>query len=207
MSDTSNKGFTLLELLLAASISAVIFVAVYSSFYAAVLNYKRVNSRSSTFQAGRAVLNKISSDIKNSFVYLKSDSGFKGENKSLEFFTKIISFDQQQEEYLEVAKVKYSILNQELVRQQAKGINTIKPESGKEIKAIVQEIKDLKFEYASALPADALNLYEWADSWPKDDTQVGKLPLAVKVCLFVGTEKQEFQRIIPLPLEVISDQQ
>jgi len=199
-----NKGFTLIEVLLAASIALVILTAVYSAFYAGILNYKRVNAYSVRFQTARAVLNKIDSDLKNSFAYYNTDSGFKGEPKSIEFFTKVKVFKAESIAESEVAKVKYSIIKTGLIRQAALGADILKSQLPDSMKAAVNDVKDIKFEYALSVN-DAIKSHEWVDSWPKDDIGKTRLPLAVKVQVRVGEEMQKFQRVIQLPLEVIND--
>ncbi len=200
----NRSGFTLIEILLAASITVIVFTAIYSVFYAGMHSYKKVNAYSSNFWSARAVLNRLSCDLRNSFIYSNIDSGFTGDSKNIEFFTKISIFNGDLQDSLEVAKIKYLISGNKLIRQEKLGADVLRSQPSGLISSVVSSINDVKFEYALPIN-DALNSYEWVDSWPKDEVGKSKLPLAVKVVLFAGNPKQEFQRVISLPLEVIND--
>lgn len=65
---TSKRGFTLLEVTIAAVIITIVMASVYSSFRTGMLASERAESMGEVFQIGRAVREIIESDLKYIYV-------------------------------------------------------------------------------------------------------------------------------------------
>ncbi|MCM8797229.1 MAG: prepilin-type N-terminal cleavage/methylation domain-containing protein [Candidatus Omnitrophica bacterium] len=181
----NSKGLTLIELLIAVSILSIIILSLYSTFRSGLSSYEKIDFALETYQSARIVLNRLNSDLKNSFVYLKSDSGFKGETNELQFFTVIEAFGNNKN-YPFVAKVKYKLSGVSLSRLYYKNMDSVNEDGAEGEEEIFPGIKDISFQYAFP-DTSGDELYKWQDSWPSPDKieQRQTLPLAVKIDLSV----------------------
>jgi type II secretory pathway component PulJ len=82
----------LIEFLIATAIFSIIIVSVYASFQTGILSYRGIDAAFQTYQTARVVLNRLESDIKNSFAYFPEDSQFKGNSCEIEFLGVIDKF-------------------------------------------------------------------------------------------------------------------
>lgn len=62
---TAQKGFSLVEVMLALGLSAAILGAIYSTLYAGTRGWKRMRQRAELFQVGRVVLDRIEDDVQH----------------------------------------------------------------------------------------------------------------------------------------------
>jgi len=78
LSKNNNKGFTLIELMMAASIMTVVFTLGSSVFINILNNYWQIKSISNTSQTGRYVMDTMSRDIRlaKSFIIDKNNKQF-----------------------------------------------------------------------------------------------------------------------------------
>lgn len=67
---TSKRGFTLIELMLAITILAIVMGIVFSSFASSRRAYEIVEGKSEVYQLGRAVLAQIADEINASYLFL-----------------------------------------------------------------------------------------------------------------------------------------
>lgn len=206
-----KNGFTLIELLIALAIFSAIILSIYSAFYTGVLSYNKMDSAFNTYQEARVIFNRMERDLKNSFAYSNTDSGFRGSSQSLEFFTAIDSYNKADSE-INLYRMKYMLTLNSLERSFYKGVEVFNPDFERNPEELTSDAEELVFQYAS--PADnSDNLYDWQDSWPNEnnDSQKKALPLAVKVKLALiqkgsgrgqdtGAIAVDFYKIIPLPL-------
>ncbi len=207
-----NRAFTLIELLIAVSIFSIVILTVYSAFQTGILSYRKVDSAFETYQTLRSALNRMESDLKNSFAYDNAeDSGFSGTKDSLDFFS-IVDYYREDKINTDVCRVRYAWDENEkaLKRTCYIGPDALKtdiPENGAEL---APNIEKIILEYAYPTQEEGGSSFKWQDSWPikKDEydlTQQKNLPLAVKITLFTtekegSEEKPVFNKIIPLPL-------
>ncbi|MFA4888415.1 MAG: prepilin-type N-terminal cleavage/methylation domain-containing protein [Candidatus Omnitrophota bacterium] len=202
-----KKAFTLVELLISTAILSLVVLSLYSAFQVGLASYKRMDSASTVYQAARVILNRMELDLKNAFAYSGKDSGFKAQDKVLQF---LILQDLFTADGLSsnICLIKYNLNGQVLTRICAIGLDALKTDIALEPDELSADIKELEFEYAYETDTPD-NPYVWQKGiWPKegDQSQVKSLPLAVKVKLLLierdalqgETGSVEFSRIIPL---------
>lgn len=199
------RGFTLLELLIAASIFSLIILSIYSAFQTGILSYRKVDSAFEVFQTARILLNRMELDLKNASAYTQDDSWFKGGGKSLDFVT-VVDYYKEDEPNINIYHIRYELTDEKLKRTCYTGIDAIKKDTEAVGKESSYEIKDITFQYATG-KADK----PWQDSWPEGDSvqlsgQTKTLPLAVKITLSLiekgRTEEGnivEFNKVVSLP--------
>lgn len=206
------RGFTLVELLIAASIFSVIMLSLYSAFQTGILSYNRIDSAFNVYQTARIVLNRIELDLKNSFIYSKADSKFIGNSQTLELYSIVDTF-QEGEVSSKASLIKYDLSDGILKRTCYAGLGTLKENPEITGDVLSSDVEELSFQYAYTA-ANPDKLYDWQDSWPniddisKKNEQEKTLPLAVKIKLaLIERDRQEkkigiieFNKIVSLPL-------
>ncbi|MDD4955333.1 MAG: type II secretion system protein GspJ [Candidatus Omnitrophica bacterium] len=199
----NRKSFTLIELLITASIIAVIILSVYSAFNTGILAYKKIDSAFSGYQEARVVFNRLESDLRNSFVYSKQSSLFKAGPQELDFLNVSRIYDNDKE-YSNLCRIKYELSGTTLKRTAYSGLSALSRDDSIKPQDFSSSIKSVDFEYAYIGNGEKKEIL-WQNSWPKIENQAKQLPLAVKVNLVIISkeEKQQkllmFTKIISLP--------
>lgn len=208
-------GFTLVELLLAASIFSVIVLSIYSAFQTGILSYRKADAAFGLLQEARLILYRMELDLKNSFAYTKENSRFQGTQGNMDFFSLTDTFSEGQV-FSNLSRIKYELASGILKRVYYKGKSILEETGNGEDQELSSDVKGISFQYAYATnnPAEP---YGWQSFWPKkenesDLTQQKAIPLAVKIELTMkeqggkggsagGQQEQEavFTRIISLP--------
>jgi prepilin-type N-terminal cleavage/methylation domain-containing protein len=196
-----KDGFTLIEIIIVTSIFVLIAMGLYSAFYTGVLSYSKADSAFKIYQTGAAILDNLENDLKNSFIYSKKNSGFKGDSKSLEFFTLLDSYNARRGMSKIVSLISYNFKDNILQRVCLQNASLLEDHGNEPSKAVLFEAMDVIFDYAYR--DDMTNEpYEWRASCEG-------APLAVRIKLFLphidkwGKEADlvEFSRIVSLPLK------
>lgn len=181
----NKNGFTLIEVLIAASITVIILVGVYGAFSSGIFGYRNIESNLATTQAAIKVFERINLDLRNSFAYSSDRAGFEGNESEMRFFTLTDAF----------SFVSYSLEDDKLMRLCRKNQKALNIDS--EIKPVVlgTNATELVFSYGYLNPET--NVLEWKEEWK----EMCLLPLAVKVKLVIKHKTtRTFERIIFLPL-------
>jgi len=193
-------GFTLIELLISASILSIVMLSTYSAFHTGVLSYKKIDSAFNIYQAATLILNRMELDLKNSFIYSREDSKFKGDNNNIDFFSVLDTFDKEFLPKPVLCRLKYS--RQDIKFKRAVSVNqeALKEEAVSEGEELSSAIKEVKFQYATGRKERP-----WQELWPEgnDNAQKAALPAAVKIELTLkedGDKTVTFIKIISLPL-------
>lgn len=202
-------AFTLVELLIAASLFSVIILSLYAVFHAGVLSYKKVNLSSDRLKEIQLFFNAFEFDLRNVFIYSSEDSGFSGDRQSCCFFTLLNSYDNQAHRVCDICFVGYKADGPVLKASFCKGLSALQNDECRQETMLSFPQGEIVFSYAFALSEDT-QTYLWQDSWPatEDGAQKAKtLPLAVQVELNLSKEDKNvgslaIQRIIALPLRV-----
>lgn len=190
-----SYGFTLLELLIAASIFVVVMVSIYSAFGAGMFGYKDIEENIKISQGARQILERINLDLRNSFAYSDSDAKFKGERSDISFLSVLDSFSKN-EITQDYAFISYKLEGDKLIRLCRKNQEALKETSGIEAEEIAALIEELVFSYAGIVALG--HTLEWKDSFGEAQKT---LPAAVKVKLTLKSNvKEEFERTIYIPL-------
>jgi len=202
MNITNKKSFTLIELLIAVTITAVIILSVYSAFSTGILAYKKIDSAFDNFQEVRIILNRLETDLKNSFAYSKESSFFKGSASTLDFFNVSQIYDKDKQ-YSDVCRIKYELDGSSLKRTAYSGLTALTEDENVKPQDFSSSIKNINFEYAYISEGEKKDIL-WQNVWPQKDEQAKQLPLAVRVkLLLINTEAKqqkllEFTKIIAL---------
>ena len=177
------RAFTFLELLVSTGIFAVIAVSLYSAFRTGLFSYNTVNVSFVTEQNARIRLARMGSDLKNSFLYSKNNSQFKGDKNLLSFFSVVDEYDKTGKVSFRVYRIEYELTGNRLQRFCYKGLDAVTAQGTAEPRDLSSLVKAISFEYACP-PETQDAPYSWQSLWPKEDTQQGgSLPLAVKIKL------------------------
>jgi len=87
----NTRAVTLVELLIASSIAAVILLSIYAAFQSGVFGHRALDEKITSCQAFRAIFDQINKDLRNSFSYVgkQDEMGFSGNAYELNFFATI----------------------------------------------------------------------------------------------------------------------
>lgn len=187
-----NKGFTLIEILVASAIFAIVLTGIYSSFYAGMFGYRNIQENIGIFQSGRKALELMNKDIRNAFSYSSEKSGFQGGAETVSFFTLSDVF-RQEAISRDFAFVSYGTESGRLMRLCRKDKEALNEALETEAEEVAAYVQTLSFEYGY-LQAGQERL-SWKSTWEEEG-----LPDALKIKLVLkGKIKEEFERIVFLP--------
>ncbi|MDP2941635.1 MAG: prepilin-type N-terminal cleavage/methylation domain-containing protein [Candidatus Omnitrophota bacterium] len=197
-----ESGFTLVELLIASGIISVVLLSLYSAFSTGIMSYHKFDSSAATCLNARLILNRMETDLRNSFIYKNDKSGFNGKEGALEFYSVIDGY-RNNELSPAVKLVKYEFKDGSLSR----ALGGINEELSAEITKIGYEFA---YKLATPNPGDP-ELYKWKNSWPDESpgsVEKTQLPVAVRITLSLPEKgakgavagATEFTKIVPLPL-------
>lgn len=112
-----KNGFTLAELLVAASLMSIVMGAVYFAFGSTLRVWRLGETETNQYQDARLGLNLISHEL--GCLLGGSEHLFSGENDELEFFAVTQSLDVEKGEGARVLWIRYYLSNKKLYRQEA----------------------------------------------------------------------------------------
>ena len=192
------KGFSLLELIIAISLFAIVAVTVFSIFNSGIASYKKIDESLFILQNSRIILDRISQDLKNSFLFSQDLSGFIGGPNEVSFFCLIEEYKENQLKK-RYAHIYYSFNEDKIMRLCLKDKDALKDK--KELKSLeeplAEDIKDLTFNYSYFSDQKDVS---WQDSWLEKE----KAPLGVKINLTLfGPDKKRtynFEKIVYISL-------
>jgi len=185
-----SRSFTLVELLIASSIFAVVMVALYAAFSSGVFGYRNINERVSAYQQARQVLGRINRDIRNSYAYSSGDTKFSGTADKVSFMALVDDYSLL-EFVRNVAFVSYYLEGNTLMRLCRRSQECLKDSSRVKADEMGSDIDKLTFTY---IYEDNGALKE-ADAWGF----AKKLPAAVKVKLSLKKKfTYDFERTVYL---------
>lgn len=209
-----KKGFTLIEVMIAMSILAVMAMLIYTSTTQTMSSKDDVEKRDDLGHSANLTLNKMSLDLQMAFLlngpeFLGSDgkmkTAFIGKEDRVDFssLSHVRYFKESKEsDYAEVGYFleddKEDANNKILMRRESKAIDD-KPQEGGVSEGMVEGMKEFHLEYYDPTKK------EWLKNW--DSTQVdfsNRLPRAVKVEMKVQDPSMEepyvFSTIVDLKL-------
>lgn len=178
---TTNHGFTLLELLLAISISALVLVSAYSGLRIGWMSYQRLDSQIQSYQSLRSAFFSFAKDLGNSFLFDASDDSrvaFSGAEGEMSFAALVRSKNKEGLNYVEIAKVFYKFEEKNLLRAFIRGRDLFNPDLKPEYEVFLTDLTGFAFSYAAREPTGPSAL-SWKDSW----TDKTMLPAAVRLQL------------------------
>ena len=183
------KGFTLIELVIAILILAVIAVSVYGSFSAGVKAWRR-GGEDRELQKIRIALLKIQKELRSSFFFSKAP--FKGASSEIAF-PLAASGEDRDEIYLidyYVTEDRHAGLKVLMKRKALFAENRFSEE--RPMEEFIFSADSIDFEYAYGLK-DGSKGIEWKDAWLESQE---KLPLAVKINFKLGADEDIYHKTI-----------
>jgi len=217
----NNKGFTLLEVLIAVFILALMAMMIWQITNNSYRGTEKASQYDDIYQYGRVALSKLEADLSQAFLPGPTgippiETSFKGEDQGDSDTANFISFSNvrmiKDEKVSDQIEVGYSISNcpdtEEkigcLMRRTSAVIDKDVKEGGKSY-PIAEGIKSFNLEYYDAVKQ------EWVGSWSSEDpANPNKLPRAVKIALSFNDPKKEGEEItfstavmIPLSLAAV----
>ncbi len=200
MKKNNSRGFTLIELMVAASILGLIGMAILTAFGSGFHVYERVQSYGGVQADVLLVLEEMERDLRNTFP--SSAIKFEGDAQSISFpviIEKIETVEGEDVEVPSIGQASYYLEKdddtQVLLRQQKS--------YGEAVSGVVQKedretalafVSELTFSYYLFNAED--EEYTWEDIWPEEDEG---FPSGVKIDLVF----QDGQREVPLSRTVL----
>lgn len=189
-----QRGITLLELLIACAISAVVISSIYASFRAGLFGYKNIGETLSTYSLAQNSLDRIETDLRNVIAYSKDKTLFFGSSDSITLFSLVDTFTGTSQER-QCALITYELSSNRLMRLCKKAREALKDASQTQPQELAVDASSLRFAYGWRLKNDEPLRFD-KDSW--NDQR--KLPCAVRITLSLGkNDAKDFQRTVYLP--------
>lgn len=190
-----NRGFTLVEILLAISLVAIVALALYGTFNSG-LQVMSLTSRTTEEEDLNIFFEKLSRDLQNAFHY--ANIPFQGQGDRLSFAT-TIQTDARLGGDRGIGRVTYAYdPSERAILRTQEDINQIFEEETDAAQNVLSPLSSFRLEYYRY---DVLkNSYEWKEEW--EEAEEKTLPLAVKVGFRLQEEKGEkdVTRIISIPV-------
>jgi len=189
-----TKGFTLLELLITASLITLMGLAIYSTFARGVMVWERGGKTDIIEQEAKFSLEKMAKELRNSFKFSRIE--FRGTKDEISFPTYVNTADIAQTPKWEIGRINYfyDSSKKSFFCREASYIDLFQDDLPK-AREIVSQVNDLEISYYFF---DAIGkTYKWKDSWSdKKD-----FPLGVRISLTVGSgeDEKEFIKTVYLP--------
>lgn len=217
--EEENTGFTIIEILIAVAMGAMVLAAVYGAYHMVVkttMNYSKV---SDIYQTARVVLDTMAKEISGAYQPLFAEEGkmFVGEdewyggfeNDSLSMVTTTSIMGAEDEAGYDTYEVKYfrgqGSDDGLLIMSTSPYFNLEEPFAEMEETILADNVRSLDFKYYDGT--------EWLDSWGGEESVVTSnesdedlpiLPYGVKVTVSIGLEgeknPEKFSTVISLPM-------
>lgn len=180
----SRTGFTFVELILAASIFAIVAVAIYSTFGTGISAWKKTQKAQNVYQDIRLALDKMAQDLESAVLYKDEPdfSNFAGMNNQVSFYTLVDVF-REMPIHPELRKITYSLDGNTLRRLEQTFAESVQEEQTQESEEIAGQISKLNFFYYYEVADDE----PWMEAW--DSAQ--SIPRGVKIDLELNGEAEE----------------
>jgi type II secretion system protein J len=183
-----RAGFTLIEVLIASAIFAVVMVALYAAFSSGVFGYRNIDERVQAYQEAGFVLGALDRDLRNSFAYSPADTKFSGSTSEIKFFSLVNDY-QGDEIAHSYAFMDYYLDNGKLMRLCRRNQESLKPDSEVKADELCSGVKGISFTYIYLDNGARKEVSAW------DDPQ--RLPVAVKAQISLQKKyAYDFERTI-----------
>lgn len=176
------QGFTLIEVLLAASLASVVGIAVYANLASGINMMRRVVETSPEEDLA-IFFEKFERELQNSFHY--KEIQFKGDPETFSFASRIIS-DPLLGGDEGIGRIAYYFNSSEKgIGRLEQNIHEVFDEREGSERTVLRDVSDLMFEYLGY--DDTRSAYVWAEVWDPVERK-GALPTAIKIKFIRKTE-------------------
>ncbi len=191
------RGLTLVELLVALSIFAIVAVALYSTFGTGISTWKKIKQAQDLYQDIRLTLDKMALDLENAVLYSEKPEfvNFQGGKSKISFYS-TVETSQALPGHTELRKIAYSLDESgHILQRREQALFNSGQNTEEEAQEIAAAISRLDFFYCYE-DEHAEPPYKWQDSW--DFPQ--ELPQGIKIELGLDTEKNlVFSKYVFIP--------
>lgn len=197
--DIWKKGFTLVEMLIALTILAMIVTSTFTIFRSASRSWQKGERRSERYHSARVAIGKMSTEISQAVISEKGLGKFIGDKEEISF----VSFVSTASGIFELTEVEYWIdADRRLLMRNEDTEPDYNFSTHDHSDILVGNISELEFSYYDG--------EDWIDSWDSDadkedenyQGEKGILPKAVKIRIKVedkrGKESEMFEIVTRL---------
>lgn len=212
MRNKNSFSFTLIELLIALSIFAVVAIALYSTFSAGIAVWRRSSEGRDAYQNVKFIFDDITKDLKNALYLGKNEESmyaFSGASSEIIFMTLEDTSSEEEGPQKEIVKLayKYDGEQSELIRLRA-DISTGFDIKRGEKEILFKNIEEFKFEYCYD-SGDEDNPYLWKDEWENEDIRI---PRGVRITVLTKVGKTEkktskFIKTVFIPTGILGEKE
>jgi len=207
----SGSGFTLIEIMLAVSILAMVIATIFTSFRIGINAWEKGESKIEAFQTKRAVNALIFREIKSAYPYTITPgeldthskyNAFFGESDSLKFVSYASTTGRSTGlSLIEIWSEKNEGLflgEREALVSNLSDLNDIDLRDEDTAEVVCSEIKKISFRYFERNKNSEEG--EWLNSWdPKDKKE--RLPLFIEVLLtYTDDNDEESEELLMIPI-------
>ncbi|MFI5322316.1 MAG: type II secretion system protein J [Thermodesulfobacteriota bacterium] len=201
-SRTTDRGFTLLEVLLAIFIGSIVLTVLYASFFQITKAKDRIEEELDLYHEARVVMSKITNDLTTAYPRGLVNSqttniatpyfyGVKEGNQSKLFFTSLSRTPNQNARESDQTMIGYflqPIQDSDLFALMRSDNPTFETDTGGTQYELSERIVSFNLTYVSSAPAGGATP-EYTTEWNSNDTQ--SLPLAVNVDFIMRNPRGE----------------
>lgn len=174
----NKKGFTLVEILIALAILAMIVASTFTIFRSASKSWQKGEARSERYQNARSAISRISAEISQAVINSNPLCKFTGTKDKVSFF----SFVSTDSGVFELCEIVYWLDSAKKVLMRN---DEIDPDydftTYSHSDALSDNVSELEFSYFDGT--------SWSDTWNSDQTSGSGLPKAVKIKIRVEDKK------------------
>lgn len=172
------KGFTLVEILIALAILAMITASTFTIFRSASKSWQKGEARSERYQNARNAISKISTEISQAVINSNCLCKFIGDKNKVSF----VSFVSADSGIFELSEVQYWLDNTKKLLMRSDETNPDYDFATNGHSDILSDnISELEFLYFDGLT--------WQDAWGSDEASCAVLPKAVRIKIKVEDKK------------------
>ena len=194
----NRRGFTLVEILIALAILAMIVASTLTIFRSSSRSWQKGEERSERYHTARVAMGKMGTEISQAVISEDSLCKFIGASSEIKF----VSFVSAVQGVFELAEIEYWLDKEEMLLMRNEDVDP-------DYDFLTQDHSDILAENISELEFSYYDGFEWSSEWDSEDKgQVignngqGVLPKAVKVKIKVegrpGKEGEIFEIITHL---------
>lgn len=193
-----TKGFTFVELLIAATMMSVLFVGLGSHLRGGIVVWRRASAAAETLQRQRVALQRLEQDLANTFEYGAPNGvpalGFGGQELQVTTLAPQFGYG-----YLPrvVAYQCGEAEGQRGLLRTSQSLGEARAGIAPTPQVLLPACEQMRVRYAYASSAGA-GLLEWRDQWLFPD----EVPRHLKISLRVSPGRQ-LQRVITIPIGVL----
>jgi general secretion pathway protein J len=175
-----SRGFTLVEVLIALAILAMIVVSTFTIFRSASKSWQKGETRSERYQNARNAIHKISTEINQAVINPNSLCKFTGDKNKVSF----ISFVSTESGVFELSEIEYWL-------DGAKKLLMRNDDVDPDYDFTTYDHSDVLSENVSELEFSYFDGTVWLDIWNSDQALGVGLPKAVKIKIKVDDKKSK----------------